>query len=304
MNVPVPPGQIDVEDLETAIREGRPLRPARAYRIKVADETLNFRPIELADAMPLGRHILDAAGARPVDEFSICAFLKNGEFEDLLLDKPFDLRGRGTEKFVYFRTDRLFKFTIDNKQLEWGKPFITGGIVRRLAGVDGKYAIYLEVRGGQDIELADTDAVDLSKPGIERFITVLKETTEGLAALPDADRKYLDDHGLAHRLLTQGAQVGLVIEGFPLPAGKYDRDRTDLLIILPGGYPDACPDMFFTDPWIRLKSGRFPDRADQAHQFGGKSWQRWSRHNGTWRPGVDGLHTMIARARHAIEGAN
>ena len=40
---------IDVDDLETAIREGRPLHPARAYRIKVADETLDFRPIEVVD---------------------------------------------------------------------------------------------------------------------------------------------------------------------------------------------------------------------------------------------------------------
>ena len=299
---PVPAGRLDVDDLEAAIREGRPLRPARAYLIKVADETLNFRAIEVADPVPIGRQLLDAAGARPVDEFSVCALLPSGEFEDLRLDEPFDLRGHGTEKFVYFRTDRLFKFTIDTKQMEWGKPPITGAILRRLAGVGPKYAIYLEVRGGQDVEIGDTDVVDLSKPGVERFITVIKETTEGLAALPEPDRKYLEDHCIAHRVVGDGGQIGVVIEGFQLPPGKYDRDKVDLLIILPGGYPDACPDMFFTDPWIRIaSSGRHPDRADQPHTFDGRSWQRWSRHNGEWRPGIDGLHTMIARARHAIE---
>ena len=227
MSSAVPAGPLDVDDLEAAIREGRPLRPARGYRIKVADETLNFRAIEVADPVPLGRQLLDAAGARPVDEFSICAMLQNGEFEDLRLDEPFDLRGHGTEKFIYFRTDRLFKFTIDNNQMEWGKPLITGVILRRLSGVGPKYAIYLEVRGGQDLEIADTDVIDLSKPGIERFITVIKETTEGLATLPECDRKYLEEHGIAHRLVSHGGQVGIVIEELSLPAGKYDFDMVD-----------------------------------------------------------------------------
>jgi hypothetical protein len=195
---------IDVDDLETAIREGRHLHPARAYRIKVADETLNFRPIEVVDPMPLGRQILEAAGAEPIDEFSIFALLPHGDFEDLRLEEPFDLRGRGTEKFICFRTDRLFKFTIDNRQMEWGKPLISGLIVRLLAAVGPEYAIYLEVRGGQDREIQDLDIIDLSKPGIERFITVIRETTEGLTALPAMDRAYLEDHAVAYDLVSEG----------------------------------------------------------------------------------------------------
>ena len=73
------------------------------------------------------------------------------------LDEPYDLRVHGTEKFIVFRTDRLFKFTIDNRQMEWGKPLISGLIVRRLAAVGDDYAVYLEVRGGQDREINDTD---------------------------------------------------------------------------------------------------------------------------------------------------
>ncbi len=299
-----PSNRLDVDDLETAIREGRGLHPARAYRIKVADETLDFRPIEVIDPMPLGRQILELARAHPIDEFSVFAMLPDGDFEDVRLDEPFDLRGRGTEKFIVFRTDRLFKFTIDNRQMEWGKPLISGLIVRRLAAVGPEYAVYLEVRGGQDREIKDADIIDLSKPGIERFITVIRETTEGLTALPTMDRAYLEDHAIEYELVSEGGQAGVVLKDAPLPNGKFDHEKTDLLILLPGGYPDACPDMFFTLPWVRLTDGgRFPNCADAPHMFGGKQWQRWSRHSGAWRPGVDGLHTMIARARHAIEGA-
>lgn len=199
-----PSNRLDVDDLEAAIREGRDLHAARAYRIKVADETLNFRPIEVTDPMPLGRQILEAAGAHPIDEFSIFALLPDGDFEDVRLDELFDLRGRGAEKFIIFRTDRLFKFTIDNRQMEWGKPLISGLIVRRLAAVGPEYALYLEVRGGQDREISDVEIIDLSKPGIERFITVIRETTEGLTALPTMDRTYLDDHAIEYELASDG----------------------------------------------------------------------------------------------------
>jgi hypothetical protein len=296
--------RVNIDDLEAAIRDGRGLHPAEAYRIKVADETLNFRPIEVIDPMPVGRQILEAADAQPFEEFSIFAMLPNGDFEDVRLDEPFDLRGHGTEKFIVFRTDRLFKFTIDNRQMEWGKPLISGLIVRRLAAVGDDYAVYLEVRGGQDRKINDTDIIDLSKPGIERFITVIKETTEGLTALPSMDRTYLEDHAIAHEVVSDGAQVGVVLKDVPLPKGKFDHEKADLLVLLPGGYPDACPDMFFLFPWVRLiAAGRYPTCADVPHMFGGKRWQRWSRHSEEWRPGIDGLHTMIARAQHAIEGA-
>jgi hypothetical protein len=118
----ITPPLSEFDDLAAAVREGRPLRPARAYRIEVADDTLAFRTIEVADQTPLGRQILEAAGARPIEEFSLLAIMPSGDFEDVRLDEPFDLRGRGAERFIICRTDRAFKFTIDNRQLEWGKP--------------------------------------------------------------------------------------------------------------------------------------------------------------------------------------
>lgn len=294
----------DVEDVGAAIREDRPLRPARAYAIAVGQDGLQFKKTEVDDPLPLGRQILSAAGADPVEEFSLFALLANGDFEDVRLDEPFDLRGRGTERFVMFRTDRDFKFTVDNHQKEWGKPLITGKVLRKLANIQPGYALYLEVRGGQDREVNDTDIVDLSKPGIERFITVIKETTEGLAALPSMDQKYLQDHGIEHEVVNHGGTVAVIFRKFSLPEGRFDQPFADALIILPAGYPDVRPDMFHLLPWARLTAtGAYPRAADQAVAFAGQSWQRWSRHSDAWRPGVDGIHTMIVRMRHALEVA-
>ena len=84
-------------------RDEPQLRPAHSYSIAVGDQSLTFRPATLADPMPLGRQILQAAGHRDVDEFSLYAILPGGDFEDVRLDEPFDLRGKGVERFLYSR---------------------------------------------------------------------------------------------------------------------------------------------------------------------------------------------------------
>jgi hypothetical protein len=78
-----------------AIREGRDLRPAQAYRVRYAEDGLDFRPLDVSDPVPLGRQLLEAAGATPIEAFSLNAILANGAFEDVRLDELFDLRGRG-----------------------------------------------------------------------------------------------------------------------------------------------------------------------------------------------------------------
>lgn len=297
--------RIPIEDVGVAIREGRSLRPAHLYRIVVADEQLHEWPLDLNDPIPTGRQILQAAGVHPVDDHSVYAILPSGEFEDLRLDETYDLRGRGAERFVIFQTDRAFKFTIDDRQLEWGKPTISGRVLKTLAGVPtDTYDVYLEVRGGQDLLIRDADLIDLSKPGIERFITVIRDTTEGLIALPEADRRYLNDHGIVVEVVSDGPHTGVMLKQMELPAGKFNHPAADVLVILPPGYPDVAPDMFFCDPWLTLLSaGRYPTCADVSHAFLDRNWQRWSRHNPSWRPGIDGLHTMIKRIEHALAEA-
>lgn len=274
-----------------------------AYRVRVTKDGVNYADASVADPIPMGRQILAAAGIRDVENYSLFAILPNGEFEDVRLDETFDLRAKGTEVFAYFETDRSFNFTIEERQMSWGKSLISGKALRNLAGVDDRYTIYLEVRGGHDRPIADTDLIDLSGKGIERFITVIRETTEGLVALPSNDRRYLEDNGLSYEIIGEAGASGIVIKNFPLPPGKFDRDAVNVMIQLPAGYPDASVDMFYTSPWIKLKGGaRYPNCADVAYQFAGTNWQRWSRH-AEWRAGIDGIRTMVARAELAFAKA-
>lgn len=121
-----------------------------------------------------------------------------------------------------------------------------------------------------------------------------------MAVLPIKDRRYLSQRSVRFEEL-EAPQKAVVLRGFELPAERFNAANADFLILLPASYPDCAPDMFFALPWLRLTgSGSYPRAADVAHPFGGQSWQRWSRHSDAWRPGVDGIWTMIKRLETAL----
>ena len=124
------------------------------------------------------------------------------------------------------------------------------------------------------------------------------------AVLPMRCRRYLEARGIAFHELDEGGMKALVLPSFGLPPGHFDAAAADILILLPPGYPDAAPDMFHAIPWLRLSgSGAYPRCADQPVVFAGRNWQRWSRHSGEWRPGADGIWTMLKRVEAALAEA-
>lgn len=125
-----------------------------------------------------------------------------------------------------------------------------------------------------------------------------------MSILPSKDRRYLVSRGIAYREVEHGGQKGVVLTDFPLPDGKFQVSLADILIVLPPGYPDTPPDMFYAVPHLLLVAGNRAPRATQARlNFEGQHWQRWSRHNNQWRPGSDGLWTMLKRVESALEVA-
>ena len=125
-----------------------------------------------------------------------------------------------------------------------------------------------------------------------------------MSFLPSADRRYLQEREITFREITDGAQKGVILPAFALPADKYQVGQAEILILIPAGYSDVAPDMFHALPWLQFVPGnRYPKAADQPVQFDGRRWQRWSRHNRSWRSGVDGLWTMLKRVEQALEEA-
>ena len=120
--------------------------------------------------------------------------------------------------------------------------------------------------------------------------------------LPRRCRKYLTEKGVAFSEPTDNGTAAVIIDPWLLPAGKFDHDQVSLLLVLPNGYPDASPDMFYVHPWIKVRgSSGWPNAASVSLTFHGVNWQRWSRHWSDWRPGIDGIQTWLLKVRHALE---
>jgi hypothetical protein len=146
------------------------------YRMLFALEHLQYRPLSIADPVPTGRQIMDIAGLKPPEEHSLFAILPSGDFEDVRPNETFDLREKGAERFIAFKADQFFKFTLDGHQITWGGAIIDAADLYLLADVDDETAVFQEVRGGEDILIEPNGKVDLSNTGVERFITAPKPT--------------------------------------------------------------------------------------------------------------------------------
>jgi hypothetical protein len=198
-----------------------------------------------------------------------------------------------------------YKVKIDKEVLETKDPTPTGRDLLLLAGKTPpeQFAIYQKPKEGRPIRIALDERVDLREPGIERFVTLPLDQTEGLGgrrqfALPADDTAWLESQGFHYELVLERVPR-VIVYNFALPAG-YTADRVDVNVRIEPGYPDAQIDMAYFYPAIARKDGRSIG-ALSPDQFDGKVWQRWSRHRtpaNPWRPGVDNLSTHFALIEH------
>lgn len=164
------------EDIAAALHAGRKVRHYGPYRILIGNETLHFEPRTIADPVPTGAQILDAAGVTNPVDYVAYRILHNGLLEELRPDEVTDLRDSGAERFIIFRTDRSFRFLLNDRSFDWGATHITGLTLKKLAGVDPvTMAVFQESPGAPSRNIGDLDFVDLAAPGVERFATRAQE---------------------------------------------------------------------------------------------------------------------------------
>ena len=76
---------------------------------------------------------------------------------------------------------RAFRIQIDKKPYEVHHPKPTGLELLTLAGKvpPEQFALYLRNKGSQPLRIGLNDKVDLEEPGVERFVTLPLDQTEG-----------------------------------------------------------------------------------------------------------------------------
>lgn len=119
--------------------------------------------------------------------------------------------------------------------------------------------------------------------------------------IPEIDAEFLAEKGYRYDLCQETGAVCVIVYGYPMPP-VYAPNQADLLIHLPAGYPNAKPDMFWTNPDVKLAGGAWPKSSEVHETKCGRNWQRWSRHfpDNRWRPGTDNLRTYLAAIRNEL----
>lgn len=163
----------NVEDIAQAASEGRPVRDHGPYGLLVGDGQLQFRQVVMADPFPTGEQILATADLQPTREHLLFQVLSNRTVREIRPEDLVDLRAPGLEKFLAFRGDRIYRFSLNDRSVDWGSQWITGRVLKVLAGVDpSDMDVVLLHPQGQNRLLGDEERADLAETGVERFETV------------------------------------------------------------------------------------------------------------------------------------
>lgn len=189
------------------------------------------------------------------------------------------------------------------------RSMITGRELLKLADKipPERFRIDQKFRGGQTKHIGLDEEVNLALPGVERFLVLPLDQTEGYSSrrqfrLPEVDEEYLNARGLSWETVAEGGCQRLILYSFPLPPG-YNRSSVDLNLQIQPGYPDTQLDMVYFYPAL-VRSDRRAIKAIADDQFDGKVWQRWSRHrtaDNPWIPAVDYIGTHLGLVEHWLE---
>lgn len=132
--------------------------------------TVNDRPFKLDDPTPTARQVLVASGFNPADECALIQVLQDST-RSIALDETINLGTPGKEVFWAFKTDRIFRFTLDGRGFEWGAAVISEPRVRAIAHVDDDKILILERKDQPDQELQASDEIRLADAGTEHLRT-------------------------------------------------------------------------------------------------------------------------------------
>jgi hypothetical protein len=199
---------------------------------------------------------------------------------------------------------RHYAFRVDKTRVVVETPTITGAeILAKVGKTPAEFKLYQHKRGHQPILIGPDHVVHLREPGVERFTTMPKDTTEGRQGpclsqafrLPAIDEEYLDGLGLPWKTLRDGNTQWLIIHDWQVPAG-YTAETVNIALLIPGNYADSQIDMVYFKPALARKDGKAVN-ALASQQIAGETWQRWSRHRSAahpWRAGVDDVASHLA----------
>lgn len=198
------------------------------------------------------------------------------------------------------RRARRYRLRIDSEYRVSTSATLTGRqILALVEKTPEQFVLTQKIRGGGPKPVTADEIVDLRAPGLERFMTLARDATDGEQARIDfpmrpADLETLNALGLRWDAIREAQISWVIIHGYILPEG-YKQTTTTVAIQLPDGYPDQQIDMVYFSPALERTSGK-DIVSVSPHPVAGQTFQRWSRHRtpqNPWRVGLDDIGTHL-----------
>lgn len=143
------------------------------FSVKVNDGVIVFH-----DPVVTGREILNKAGFKPVECYTLYQKFKDCDFEKISLDEKVNLAKPGLEHFVV-KDPEVFHYTIDTEPETSEKKHMTAAEILKAAGLDPKDYYLVEVFADQtqkSYKDNPDESIKLTCPG-NKFISVFKGET-------------------------------------------------------------------------------------------------------------------------------
>ena len=191
--------------------------------VEVAGPDLEFKPVGVPDATPTGRQILAYCDRHPYTDYVVLQWLPGGDLEEVRPEEQVDMSDAAAPRLIVARSDRLFRFQLNDRTLDWPVAGIGEAELRKLGRVPADQSLVLRREDG-DRPVPPGASVDLGRAGVEVIYAqaskwrlnvqgVMVESAEPEITVRDAMLKAGFDIGTAWIIVLKTAverrQVGL-----------------------------------------------------------------------------------------------
>lgn len=127
---------------------------------------INEKDVEVVDPIVSGRDLIALDGHSPASDFAVI-IAGGGTAKALGLDEKVEISELSDTIILITKSDCLYRATVNEREFEWASPTITAANIRHFSGIDESLDIVLD--SNRDRVLSETEAVKLSRKGVERF---------------------------------------------------------------------------------------------------------------------------------------
>ncbi|UTW59044.1 multiubiquitin domain-containing protein [Kordiimonas sp. SCSIO 12603] len=127
---------------------------------------LNNQLVNCSDPILSGREIRSSAGLNPASDYVLIELLDRHS-RSIGLEEKLDLSETDTPELLWFKSDRVYSYTVNERGFEWGASKISVQDIRKYASIPDTEDLIFDSKKDKVLEL--DQEINLNRKGVERF---------------------------------------------------------------------------------------------------------------------------------------